>query len=332
MGYNARDLRSRGWNSANSAYRAQTVPRSTGGNLSSRAYPSSLNPTSQPVSLTGSKTNTNTGTGTGGGRKTGIDTSALAGLYAYNQKNNLAQQLYDKNMGALNAAFDNYLGALADNLASTKSTLLESYNTGKKGVLDEAAQSLKQAYVNKMLSEKNLDQRMAAQGLSGGATETTRASMSNNYGNARNEIDRTTNNNLAALASEYNSNVAAAMQAYNQAVAQAELQRAQQAMEIENNLYNNQMDAAGDYAPGGFDDGGQFQSAMAAILQNSGQVELDPIQILNNIQAMELTQPGSLDNRSYNNLLAALSDIINGKGASNPYAMALVKQLSANRG
>ena len=71
--------------------------------------------------------------------------------------------------------------------------------------------------------------------------------MANNYGNARNEINTTTNDNLSALEGEYNDNVAQALQAYNSAVANAQLQKAQQAIQLRNALANNEIAALQDY-------------------------------------------------------------------------------------
>ena len=309
---------SRGFNSTTTYQPVRAV--TSGLNLTQKAYPSSTSGSlgAKTIQTTDYSNYNPNGTNTGGktgGKSNSAYNSLLAAYGAnsiYDQKKALAQQAYDKSMGALNAAYDAYMSAMSDNLNTTKGVLADALARGKRSVMDDAAQSLKQAYINKMLSEKNLDQTMAAQGLSGGATETTRASMSNNYGNARNEINRTTNNNIAALEGNYNDNLAAAMSAYNQAVAQAQLQKAQQAMEIENALMNNQMAALDNYQPGISDDG-SYAAMMQQAMNNAGNVELQTPEILNAIKALEILQPGSLDSRNYNNLLAALQAIMSGQ-------------------
>ena len=163
------------------------------------------------------------------------------------QMREAAQNAYDRGMSALNSAYDNQLTSLANNLNETNSQLENQYNRSKTSINQDAESSLRQAYINKMLSQKNLGQQMSAQGLTGGATETTLSSMLNNYNNARNNINTTTNNNLYNLEGNYSDNLSQARQAYNSAVASANLARAQQAMSLENALANNQISALGDY-------------------------------------------------------------------------------------
>ena len=322
----ARDLR-KGWGGTTT----------TKLNLTQKGYPSAAS-TYVPQNTNTTKLNTsfsNASGGSGGSGGSGKGSSYDALLEAYKKmglfgnKNALAQQAYDKSMAALNAAYGEYMGALSSNLESTKNTLLDSYNRSKASIMDESRNSLKQAYINKRLSEKNIDQQMAAQGLSGGATETTRASMSNNYGNARNEINRTTNNNLSQLEGSYNENLAAALSAYNQAIAQAQLAKAQQAMEIENALANNQMAAIDDYMSLMGDNTDQYLMALSGAIDNSAAFTWDSPEVINAIKAMEFIQPGNgMDERSYNNFLAALQEIMK-QGGKNPYAMALLSQIGA---
>lgn len=323
----ARDLR-KGWGGTTT----------TKLNLTQKGYPSAAS-TYVPQNTNTTKLNTSFSNasggsgGSGGGSGKGSSYDALLEAYKkmglLGNKNALAQQAYDKSMAALNAAYGEYMGALASNLDTTKATLQDSYNRSKKSIMDDSSNSLKQAYVNKMLSEKNLDQQMAAQGLSGGATETTRASMSNNYGNARNEINRTTNNNLSQLEGNYNENLAAALSAYNQAVAQAQLAKAQQAMEIENALANNQMAALDDFMSLMGDNTDQYLMALSGAMDNSKGFTWESPEVVNAIKALELIQPGNgMDERSYNNFLAALQEIMK-QGGKNPYAMALLSQIGA---
>ena len=246
-----------------------------------------------------------------------------------------AQAAYDRGMAALNAAYGSYMSALDDNLSSTKGSLLDAYKRSKKSIMDDSRSSLKQAYVNKVLQEKNLNQQMAAQGLSGGATETTRASMSNNYGNARNEINTTTNNNLSSLEGDYNKNLADAMQAYNMAVANAQLQKAQQVMALEEALANNEIAALDDYYSLVQGDQDTYLAALQTAIDNSGNFTFDPTTANNAVKSFEFHQGGNFDNRNYNNLLAALQAIMNQQGNNvavqnpldNNYLAAMLKQL-----
>lgn len=299
----------------------------TGGkSLVSQAYPAT---TTTGYDL---KLSNPTGGGRGGSGGANANYNSLlgaAGLYGY--KNNMLQDLYNRQKGALSGAYDEYLGALADNLASTKSALYDAYSRSSQAINSDARNSMKQAYINKVLQEKNLDQSLAAQGLSGGATETTKASMSNNYGNARNEIDRTRNNNISTLEGEYNQNLAAAMQAYNSAVANANLQRAQQEMELENALVNGQMDALENMGVG-FGDDGSYIAALQMAINNGSSYEWNPTEANNAVKALELQMGGGADTRLQNNILAALQAIMNGNTKNNPYLQALAASLAAQGG
>lgn len=68
--------------------------------------------------------------------------------------------------------------------------------------------ALREAYINRMLTERNLQQQLTAQGLNGGASETTTASMYNNYGNARNELERERQNQIGSISNTYQNNMA----------------------------------------------------------------------------------------------------------------------------
>ena len=190
----------------------------------------------------------------GGGYDSGLDAlSSLLAAYQNNYNDYLeemraaARQAYDRGMSSLNDAYNSQMTSLKDNLNSTNGQLLDAYNRSKKSINTDSEASLRQAYINKMLSERNLGQMMSAQGLSGGATETSMANMLNNYGNARNAINTTTNNNLKELEGNYNDSLAQAAQAYNTAVANTNAQKTQQVMALENALAGNEMSALTDY-------------------------------------------------------------------------------------
>lgn len=270
------------------------------------------------------KNNKNNNNGGGSTRsRAGSSLTAAAqylqpGNNVYDLKNQMAQDAYNRGVAALNAAYGSYMSALDDNLSSTKGALLDAYNRSKKSIMDDSRSSLKQAYINKVLSEKNLAQQMSAQGLSGGATETTRASMSNNYGNARNNINTTTNNNLSSLEGEYNQNLADAMQAYNMAVANAQLQKAQQLMALEEALANNQIAALDDFGSLMAGDNEQYLAALQGAIDNSGNFEMTPTEAINKVNAPEITQYDNTSARTQNNLLVALQEQMQKLGL-NPF-------------
>lgn len=231
----------------------------------------------------------------------------------YQQMKAAAQDAYNRGMDALNSAYGEQMNSLNSNLKSTKSQLLNSYNNSKQNITDDATNSLKQAYINKMLSQKNLGQQMSAQGLSGGATETTLASMQNNYGNARNNINTTANKNLTNLEQNYNDNLAQAMQAYNSAVAQANLAKAQQAIQLENALANNQIAALGDYQSYLQSANSDYMDLLKSALSKAKNFTFDPSTFANFGNAAAVTQAAPTNASTNYALLQALSN-----GANTP--------------
>lgn len=288
---------------------------SGGNNLRSEGYPNTYT-TSTPksngsfgsyyLSKTGSTNNSN-GSKSGSSSRSGASASsssstadaynALLAAYRQNdysdylaQMRQAAQDAYDRGMGALNSAYDSQLNSLSSNLNETKSQLANQYNRSKGNITQDAENSLRQAYINNMLNRKNLAQQMSAQGLTGGATETTMANMLNNYGNARNNINTTMNNNLSNLEGNYSDNLSQAMQAYNSAVASANLQKAQQAMSLENALANNQISALGDYQSLMQRENQNYLDLLKAAIANGASFAYNPTEANNAVKAVALQQ------------------------------------------
>lgn len=296
-----------------------------GRNLTANGYPGSVGSYSSGVA--GTRTS-NSGTRSTGGSSSSSSraASSTAGdsynalLAAYQRQQNdyeeylrqmreAAQNAYNRGMNSLNSAYDAQLGSLRDNLASTRSQLADSYNRSRQSINNDAESSLRQAYINNMLSQKNLGQQMSAQGLTGGATETTLANMANNYGNARNNINTTVNSNLSDLEGNYNSNLAQAQQAYNSAVASANMQKAQQAMALENALANNEISALGDYQSLMQRDNQNYLDLLKAAIANGASFSYDPTQANNAVKAVALQQA---NNPTLVNNYATIEELMGG--------------------
>lgn len=227
------------------------------------------------------------------------------------QMREAAQNAYDRGMSALNSAYDNQMNSLSNNLNETRNQLANQYNRSKDSINQDAQNSLRQAYINRMLSERNLGQQMSAQGLTGGATETTMANMLNNYGNARNNINTTLNNNLSNLEGNYSDNLSQAMQAYNSAVANANLQKAQQAMSLENALANNQISALGDYQSLMQRENQNYLDLLKAAIANGASFSYNPTEANNSVNAVAVQQAA---NPALVNNLTAIQELM---GAEN---------------
>lgn len=167
------------------------------------------------------------GDGGGGGGEESSHYDAQAAYEAYLKKlRKLAKKVYNQNIEAINNTYAGAGDTLRTNYDSTTGQLRDQYNYQNKNINTDAENSLREAYINSMLQKKDLRQRMAAQGLNGGMTETTMSSLSNNYSNARNNIDTTRNKSLADLSQTYNNNVAEAQRQYNSAVQNLAMQKA----------------------------------------------------------------------------------------------------------
>ena len=312
----------------------------TGSNLTDRDYPGSTGSNSGSAGSTGStttSTSTGSSTGSSGGgasssstASSGVSSSSSNGdaygslLAAYrgndysgylNQMNAAAQAAYDRGMEALNSAYGAEMNSLNSNLESTRGMLGNQYGRSRKSIMDDAANSLRQAYINKMKSERNLAQQMAALGLNGGATETTLAGMLNNYGNARNEINTTQNDNLSNLEGNYQDNLAQALQAYNNAVAQANLAKAEQQMQLENALANNQIANLGNYQSLMQRENENYLNLLETAIANGANISFTPTVANNGLNAVGVTQ--AVMPTTTNNLNAA-NTLTSGVGTTTP--------------
>lgn len=155
-----------------------------------------------------------------------------------------AQDAYNRNMGVVNDLYKSAADRLNENYDESVGILDRNNANNRNAINADAENAMRQAYINNMLSRKSLQQAMTAQGLNGGATETTRASMENNYGNARNNIDRTRNKNLADLLMQYENNLAGLRQQLNSGLSDLDERRMGYAMQINDKL-QSQLDNYG---------------------------------------------------------------------------------------
>ena len=149
-----------------------------------------------------------------------------------------AQEAYERGLAALTGAYNQNKNSLTDNYNSTLGVLQDNYNQGASGVNQQADKSQQQAYINYMLTKRDMPQMLAVQGVNGGAAESTLAGMQNTYGNARNEIDTGRNNSLAELLNQLNANKASAQQSYNNSLSDLENSRMSYQLELEQALAN----------------------------------------------------------------------------------------------
>lgn len=149
-----------------------------------------------------------------------------------------ADSAYEANMARIAAAYDAASGRLGDNYGSTRDQLNAARKKSLNDVNVDAEKSLREAYVNNEMAKRDLNQRLAAQGLNGGMAETTMAKFANQYGNARTDINDTRNGSISDLNQTYSNNLANALQAYNTALNNLDMQRLQMEVAAENARQN----------------------------------------------------------------------------------------------
>lgn len=84
---------------------------------------------------------------------------------------------------------------------------LNTYNSGKSELNANIENQLRELYIARMMADKALPVQMAAQGINGGAAESTLAGNRNQYQTNRNTLYQDANAKLADLLKTYNTSV-----------------------------------------------------------------------------------------------------------------------------
>ena len=268
----------------------------------------------QSGSYAGSGSGGGGGTGSsgyiGGGGDNYFDASSVYMDYL-NRLQAQAEASYERNMERIANAYNSSRQSLTDNYNSTRGQLDASRAKSANEINSDSEAAMRQAYINNMLSRRDLQQALTAQGMSGGASETTRASLENNYGNARNQIDTTRGKNLSDLEEVYNNNLAQARQAYNSNMANLDMQRMQLEQQAENALNNFEAGYAANFS----------------MLAPSNEAYLNALAALTNNQN-NFTYQGAVANNPY--IAASMQQAQNGTNTN--YAEYLAQQALMNGG
>lgn len=81
-----------------------------------------------------------------------------------------------------------YEASLANNQLQYDNTMKAAqaaYDSGAKQVNDAADKALREAYISKMITQRDMPQQLSANGMSGGLAESSVAKLANNYANNR---------------------------------------------------------------------------------------------------------------------------------------------------
>ena len=211
----------------------------------------------------------------------------LNALYAQQQANaqalNAQQQqnaldAYNRNMAAMNDAYNTRLGLLGGNFDTTMGLLDSNYAQAQAQQRQSAEDALRQAYIDRMMGEKNLTQQLVANGISGGASESARAGLINAYGNNRNSIQRSLLDNLTALDGNYLTNAHNARQAYNDALASAAAEMANYQAQFSRDLENGNATSYSDMFNHMSNLDNTYLNRMGDVLTNQQKVDLANLQ------------------------------------------------------
>lgn len=205
-----------------------------------------------------------------------------------------AEEAYNRASGMLNDAYNKARGNYENIYNNGVDQLGRSYNNSLGKINDNANQSMQEAYINKMLSMKNLSQALAAQGLSGGASESATAGLINNYGNARNGIQKTWDTNRNDLEMNYNANLSDLYSAFQSQMANLDNQLAAQQANLINNLNNQIASAGGDYYSALMANPELLQSAMSGAVQKLGAYTPQNAEVTNTVNSVNTQQSNDM--------------------------------------
>lgn len=162
------------------------------------------------VQPTGNAGNVRTG-GNTYAASSGVQSAAPAQSNSYNAYAEMQAAIAEANRRAeeqMRAAQEAQRRAREEAYQKAAAQQKANYDYSAGQVNNAADKALQEAYINRMLQDKNFAQTMSAQGLNGGASETTAAGMYNNYNNARNSLEDERQRQLGSLQNTYQNNMA----------------------------------------------------------------------------------------------------------------------------
>ena len=160
----------------------------------------------------------------------------------FNEMMQALMDSYNMNFGNIDDAYAAALERLGLNYADTEALLNSSLANSQKSLEDDRERALQEAYIARMMQEKNLADQLDAYGLTGGATESVLADMRNNYNNNRNSIESKVQESLRDLLQQYMTNLSDARQKYNSQLLDAETSRLNAAQNLANQYQSAQND------------------------------------------------------------------------------------------
>lgn len=144
---------------------------------------------------------------------------------------NIYKEEYNKYIGDAESRISNAQKQAEDSLKKT-------YDASKARLDNDRKESLRQAYITKMMALRDAPAQMARQGLSGGYTESNLASIERAYANNRNAAQKNYDENLTSLDVGYNGDLASLRNSYLDMINAAKQNAASQALTSAAQRYN----------------------------------------------------------------------------------------------
>lgn len=161
----------------------------------------------------------------------------------YNSLIDSLMEMYGLNSSNLEDSYAQLLNALGLNYADTEGLLRSQYENSQSELENSRRRQLQEAYIARMMQQRNLGDQLDALGLTGGASETMLANLLNNYNNNRASVEEQIRSSLRDILNNYMTNQTSARQRYNDALMDAQQRQLNARQSLMNNLYNAQADA-----------------------------------------------------------------------------------------
>lgn len=226
---------------------------------------------------------------------------------AREQQRQNAQNAYNRNASAINSMYSNRLSGLNSRYNEGRSALDASHAAQQEAIRKAKEEAQRQAYISSMVAERDLEQNLSAQGLSGGASETTLAKMRNNYANNRNSNEEEYLNASADIGMAYQNELANLESQYLQLQDALEAAKAQAVMQNENALANSEASIIGQFVD--YASNLDYLNASSA-LNLAGQEKMAAINQKHALEQMAIEQANKINYAQFSNSLSERSDIL----------------------
>ena len=164
------------------------------------------------------------------------------------------------------SAVDNYANRIAQvkkNRQEDEAAVTNRYNTSVSQLGKSRDKAMREAYITREQSKRDVPTMLAQQGITGGATETTLSNLYRNYMNARNAANESFDTNKVTLDNEYQSNMLKLRDSYDDTI--ANLEDKKNAADLEYQQYLANMAAQAAASSGGYGGyGGSSSSSNSA--------------------------------------------------------------------